>query len=163
MLACDLWLADVFLLSQGYVITDPGPGRRRSIERDGQRYDAEPQCNCPDCPPHLHPNYHQRTARSANMDAGQILQRVPGLTARKLDTWTTSGLLRPTAGSRGTGNRREWPPSELPVIEAMVRLTAVGIPPRLAEQIARSNGEPVEVDGMRLRVDLHPAELSRAA
>ncbi|MFG1872179.1 hypothetical protein [Micromonospora arborensis] len=163
MLTCELWLADDFLLSQGYVITDPGPGQRRVIERDGRRYDVVPACECPDCPSHLHGNYHSRTARSANMDAGQILRRVPDLTPRKLDTWTTSGLLRPTAGSRGTGNRREWPVSELPVIEAMVRLTAIGIPPRLAEQIARSNGQPVEVDGMRLRVDLDAAETSRAA
>lgn len=87
-------------------------------------------------------------------DAGQILRRVPGLTLRKLDTWTTSGLLRPTAGSRGTGNRREWPQSELPVIEAMVRLTAIGIPPKLAEQLARSDGEPVQVEGITVRVDL---------
>ncbi|WP_047894525.1 hypothetical protein [Micromonospora sp. RV43] len=87
-------------------------------------------------------------------DAGQILRRVPGLTLRKLDTWTTSGLLRPTAGSRGTGNRREWPSSELPVIEAMVRLTAIGIPPKLAEQLARSGGEPVEIGGVSVHVDL---------
>ncbi|MGC4886733.1 hypothetical protein [Micromonospora sp. DT227] len=88
------------------------------------------------------------------MDRSQILQRTPGLTARKLDTWTTGGLLRPTAGSRGTGNRRDWPATELPVIEAMVRLTAIGIPPKLAEQLARSGGEPVQVGGVTVHVDL---------
>lgn len=55
MLACSTWLADDFLLRQGWTITDPGNGAIRTVERDGRTLSLGPACSC--CPPRTEPNY----------------------------------------------------------------------------------------------------------
>ncbi len=57
MLACSTWLADDFLLRQGWTITDPGHGAARAIERDGRVFSLDPACTC--CPTRTEPNYHK--------------------------------------------------------------------------------------------------------
>jgi hypothetical protein len=70
-------------------------------------------------------------------DLDRVLQRT-GATYRQLDWWCRQGYLSP--GTPGIGAVRDWPESEIRVAAAMVRLTAVGIPPRLAVEVARAGG-----------------------
>lgn len=51
------WVADEFLLENGFTIEDPGPGQRRSATRNGLGFDLEPRCLCEYCPAPEHPNY----------------------------------------------------------------------------------------------------------
>jgi hypothetical protein len=44
------WIADAFLLGEGFVIIDPGPDQRRTATRRGLSFDLEPLCRCPYCP-----------------------------------------------------------------------------------------------------------------
>jgi hypothetical protein len=70
-------------------------------------------------------------------DLDTVLRRT-GATYRQLDHWCTRKYIRP--GNPGTGTSREWPESEIKVAQLMVRMTAAGIPPRLAVRIARAGG-----------------------
>lgn len=51
------WVADEFLMNQGFTITDPGPGRERAAVRGELVYPLEPRCSCECCPTPNHPNY----------------------------------------------------------------------------------------------------------
>lgn len=66
-----------------------------------------------------------------------------GITYRQLDYWSRAGLLRPDwhEGKWGPGQggrSRTWNAGEQRVARLMGRLTAAGINPRTAEQVARS-------------------------
>jgi len=55
------WVADEFLLNEGFTIEDPGPGCRRTATRRGLSFDLEPRCRCEYCPPTpTHPRYRYR-------------------------------------------------------------------------------------------------------
>lgn len=51
------WVADEFLLRQGFTITDPGPGLARTAVRGRLSFELEPRCVCDWCPAPEHPNY----------------------------------------------------------------------------------------------------------
>lgn len=51
------WVADEFLLEQGFTITDPGPGLVRTAARGELSFELEPRCGCEYCPQPTHPNY----------------------------------------------------------------------------------------------------------
>lgn len=57
MLTHIAFLADEFLLEQGFTIVDPGPGLPRTATRGELRYEIEPRCRCTYCPEHANPNY----------------------------------------------------------------------------------------------------------
>lgn len=57
------WVADEFLMGQGFVITDPGPGLPRHAARGHLSFELEPRCRCEYCPAPNNPNY--RIAASA--------------------------------------------------------------------------------------------------
>jgi rRNA processing protein Krr1/Pno1 len=61
-----------------------------------------------------------------------------GATYRQLDHWCRQNYLLP--GTPGVGSRRQWPPCEVMVARRMVRLTAAGIPPKVAVRVARAAG-----------------------
>jgi hypothetical protein len=52
MNACAVWLADDFLIRDGWTIVDRGD--RRTAIRDGRTFVIPGVCRCPaeDCPPH---------------------------------------------------------------------------------------------------------------
>lgn len=74
-----------------------------------------------------------------------------GVSYRQLDYWARIGLLHPVehkskGGSYGQGGMsRKWPAEEQRVARLMGRLTAAGITPRTAEQVARAPGGRFEV------------------
>jgi hypothetical protein len=79
-------------------------------------------------------------------------------TERQIDTWTGRGWL---AGTRpGSGRRREWSATEVPVARLMVRLIRAGLTPEAAHRAARSRlAGPATVDlgdGITLTVDAPP-------
>jgi DNA-binding transcriptional MerR regulator len=81
-----------------------------------------------------------------------------GVTYRQVDYWSRIGLLRPArieTGNIGQGGiAREWDAEELRVAQLMGRLTAAGIGPRTAEQVARSPKGRFEVGpGIWVEVD----------
>lgn len=83
--------------------------------------------------------------------------RDTGLTYRKLDHWTRKGHLRADNPTPGTGYRRQWPPGEVDIARAMVRLIDCGFSLAAAARIARQVTEaPVEIPlccGVTLRVE----------
>jgi hypothetical protein len=79
------------------------------------------------------------------------LRPVPGVTYRQIDHWARRGFLRPEQPVPGSGFVREWPETELRVAEAMGRLVRAGLPPALAERVAR--GESEVAPGVRILVD----------
>lgn len=66
-----------------------------------------------------------------------------GITYRQLDHWARCGYLRPDrrwAGKTlGAGSPRVWPAEELEVARRMGRLTAAGLPAKLAASFARDS------------------------
>lgn len=78
---------------------------------------------------------------------GTHLPDALGITYRQLDYWTRIGLLHPgrrDPARHGSGTARTWTAAELEVARAMGKLTAAGLPPRAAEQVARA-GSPCEI------------------
>lgn len=69
--------------------------------------------------------------------ARQVASAAPGLTARQLEYWVSSGWVVP-AGRRASGHPREFSEAELAVIAVMWRLSAAGFPATLAARIARA-------------------------
>lgn len=67
----------------------------------------------------------------------RVIRRT-GATYRQLDHWCRRGYLAP--GTPGTGYVRDWPESEIRVAALMVKMTAAGIPPKVAEKVARAGG-----------------------
>jgi len=63
------------------------------------------------------------------------LPDIPGATYRQIDNWIVKGYLR--LERRGTGNARKWTDEEIRVARLMARLTAAGLSPALAHDIAR--------------------------
>jgi hypothetical protein len=51
------WVFDEFLMEHSFVITDPGPGQRRTAVRGDLSYEIGPRCRCDYCPESQHPNY----------------------------------------------------------------------------------------------------------
>jgi hypothetical protein len=70
-----------------------------------------------------------------------VLPAVPDATYRQLDYWARRGYLRLTQHKPGPGNAREWPDEEIRVAGVMARLAAAGLPPALAERVARGDSE----------------------
>jgi hypothetical protein len=75
------------------------------------------------------------SARDAGID--RVMVRT-GATYRQLDHWCRRGYLM--SGTPGTGYPRDWPESEIQVATVMVKLAAAGIPPKVAERVARAGG-----------------------
>lgn len=74
-----------------------------------------------------------------------------GLTYRMLDYWTRAGYLVPVSPSRpGSGHVRAYPPSEVAVCAAMLRLIAFGFTPATAALFARQ-GEAQRWVRIRMR------------
>jgi hypothetical protein len=65
------------------------------------------------------------------------LCELAGVSYRQLDHWTRNGWLKPIGGT-GSGNDRDWPPSECDIAVSMGRLVKYGIMPSLAHDIARA-------------------------
>lgn len=81
-----------------------------------------------------------------------VLSRLPDLTARQLDYWARQGYVRPDVALPGSGYVRSWPPGEVAVIERMVRLVCIGLPPPVAEKIARLGPGRHRVDQVWIEV-----------
>lgn len=71
-----------------------------------------------------------------NVGRIEFLQRT-GITYRQLDYWTRCELLRATDCTPGSGYRRGWPASEIPVAALMSRFEKAGLNVRVAEPAAR--------------------------
>lgn len=64
-----------------------------------------------------------------------------GVTYRKLDYWTRTGILHTEVPARGSGSVRVWPESEIAVAVAIVRLREhLGLSLEQAAKIARCPG-----------------------
>jgi hypothetical protein len=70
--------------------------------------------------------------QAGNYDVTKLAE----VTYRQLDWWARMGYLRPVHEG-GSGVWRQWPDEEIAVVQRMGRLVAVGIPPALAEKVAR--------------------------
>ena len=74
------------------------------------------------------------------MNAGQLLERLPGLTYRQLDRWTNAGYLRATQAGEGAGHARDYSAEEVRVAALRVRLHGAGLnvasSPRAARALA---------------------------
>jgi DNA-binding transcriptional MerR regulator len=82
-----------------------------------------------------------------SLEAAQMLETIPGLTARRLDHWTRLGYLKPEDQAHsGTGHRRTWPAVEVEVCRVMVQLVDAGLTLPAAHTVAR--GEPVLAPGV---------------
>ena len=95
--------------------------------------------------------------RLAGISTPQVIAEA-GVTYRQLDYWARTGLLHPVylqTGNVGQGGQaREWSAEELRVARLMGRLTAAGINPRTAEQVARSPERRHELGpGIWIQVD----------
>ena len=64
---------------------------------------------------------------------------IPGVSYRQLDYWCRRGYLRPVH-TGGSGAPRRWTQAEVDIAQLMARLVAAGLPPLVAEQVAR--GKP---------------------
>jgi len=64
--------------------------------------------------------------------------------------WSARGYIRPVGQGRGSGFTREWPQEEIAIAQMMARLVAAGLPPGLAEQVARYG--PEIAPGVRVEV-----------
>jgi hypothetical protein len=51
MLACAQWLADDYLVRQGYMLAENGPDGDRFAIRNAESFPIDPACSHPDCPP----------------------------------------------------------------------------------------------------------------
>lgn len=49
MTGCGEWLADDFLVRNGFAITDPGNGMPRVAARRGITFPLDPKCRCVHC------------------------------------------------------------------------------------------------------------------
>jgi hypothetical protein len=70
-----------------------------------------------------------------------VMPRVAGASYRQLDHWVRQGYLRVQQHGPGSGHARQWPDEEVRVAAVMARLTAAGLPPALAERVARGDYE----------------------
>lgn len=71
--------------------------------------------------------------------------QLAGLTPRQLDHWTTTGKIAPIGDSLpGSGNPRQWDPSEVAVIVDMARLVRAGLTVEAAARAARDGGHLAE-------------------
>lgn len=61
---------------------------------------------------------------------------IPGLTYRRLDYWTRSGLLEPDNATPGSGNARVWTGRDYDIVCAMVALMDIGLELRVAHKAA---------------------------
>lgn len=78
-----------------------------------------------------------------------------GITYRQLDYWTRTGYLHAANGDTpGTGNARFYTVSEVAVATLMGRLTAAGITPRVAGELARDLTETGTASLAGIRIDL---------
>lgn len=59
------WVADEYLLGQGFTITDPGPGLPRTAVRGDLEYELDPRCLCDYCPRPAHENYRYSVGATA--------------------------------------------------------------------------------------------------
>ena len=69
-----------------------------------------------------------------------VMPRAGGASYRQLDYWARKGYLQVTQDP-GSGRAREWPDEEIRVASVMARLTAAGLPPATAVQVARGQTE----------------------
>ena len=74
-----------------------------------------------------------------------------GPTYRQLDYWVRVGYLRPAHAEPGSGGWRYWSAEECRVANLMARLVTVGFTPRLAHDVARSNGR-LQIEGVAIEV-----------
>lgn len=91
------------------------------------------------------------------MPRDSILERVmtrTGATYRQIDHWCRKGYLLP--GTPGSGFYREWSEKEIQITMLMVKLTAAGIPPKIAEQVARAGGNLEIAPGIWIIVGQFP-------
>lgn len=51
------WVADEFLMNNGFTIVDRGPGLVRTASRDHLVFELPPRCLCDWCPATTHENY----------------------------------------------------------------------------------------------------------
>lgn len=79
-----------------------------------------------------------------------------GATARQLDHWCRTGVLRPARCSPGSGYQRVWPAEELTVAARIVAMGRAGIPPRVAEVVARGAVVPVAGIGEVVMAEIVP-------
>lgn len=83
------------------------------------------------------------------------LRRKAGLTYRQIDLWATRGYLRTKDGNPGSGQNRLFLDGEIDVAITMRRLVKAGLPPVLAEQIARAGTPTVELaEGITIEVSV---------
>ncbi len=68
--------------------------------------------------------------------SAEFLDRA-GITFRRLDYWTRTKLLRIADATPGSGNRRIWAATEIPVAILIRRLSGAGIDIRVAGPLAR--------------------------
>ena len=92
---------------------------------------------CASCYKHHRANATLDRWPGANRDPGHAPTEP---TYRQLDYWTRVGYLHPDNPTPGCGTVRYWPASERRIAATMVRLTAAGIPPRVAHDVARAGG-----------------------
>ncbi|MEV3927184.1 MerR family transcriptional regulator [Actinomadura coerulea] len=72
------------------------------------------------------------------MNAGELLDRLPGLTYRQLDRWTSAGYLRATQAGEGAGHARDYSAEEVRVAALMVRLHGAGLNVASSHRAARA-------------------------
>jgi hypothetical protein len=89
-----------------------------------------------------------RYPRRACINAGPSV--VDGLSYRRLDMWTSRGLLEADVRNPGSGQRRTWSESELVVAAMMARLTDAGLTIEAAHRVARAGGETELAPGIRV-------------
>lgn len=85
--------------------------------------------------------------------SAEFLDRT-GITYRCLDYWTRTGLLRIDAATPGSGIRRTYPATEIPVAILIDRLSKAGIDIRVAEPAARQLLETGHTTIAGIRIEL---------
>lgn len=78
-----------------------------------------------------------------------------GPSYRQVDHWTRTGYLR--AAGLGTGHVRRWPLTERDIGAMMHRLVDVGLPPKVAHDVARAGGDCIIGPGVRIVVTVDDA------
>jgi hypothetical protein len=67
----------------------------------------------------------------------EICRKFPTLSYRQLDHWTSKGWV--IANGAGTGNPRDWPATEVVILERMINLVDAGVKPEIAAKCARGD------------------------
>lgn len=103
---------------------------------------------CSTCYPNRHTGTDEQLPRRG--DRGDVPTEP---TYRQLDYWTSQGYLRPDVASPGSGYVRQWPAAERRIAATMARLTAAGIPPKVAHDVARAGGRLEIAPGVVVEVN----------